>query len=123
MVSSVQVTNNFVENLEIINHFLQENDAEVAFDDLILHLDSIIDNLELFPEMGNNFFIKTSRSSVVNAKKRLIQNRLADLVLREYIFDDYIILYAMSTDKKNVYLLSIKHHRQLSYDFKDLWIE
>lgn len=36
--------------------------------------------------------------------------------LREYISGDYLVLYAVRGD--NLYLLSIKHHRQLSFDLK-----
>jgi hypothetical protein len=35
--------------------------------------------------------------------------------IREYILDEYLILYAIIGDV--VYLLSIRHHRQLSFDF------
>jgi hypothetical protein len=39
--------------------------------------------------------------------------------LREYISGDYLVLYAVRGD--DVYLLSIKHHRQLSFDLKEHW--
>lgn len=37
--------------------------------------------------------------------------------LRVYLHGDYLILYTATT----VYLLSIRHHRQLSFDFARLW--
>ena len=39
--------------------------------------------------------------------------------LREYVMAHYVLLYART--KGSVYLLSIRHHRQLSFDFQGLW--
>ncbi len=39
--------------------------------------------------------------------------------MREYISGDYLMLYAVRGD--DLYLLSIKHHRQLSFDLKGHW--
>ena len=39
--------------------------------------------------------------------------------LREFIVDDYIILYLVRRNR--LYFLAIKHHRQLSFDFRRLW--
>ena len=34
---------------------------------------------------------------------------------------DYLILYAEENKSSTVYLLSIRHHRQLSFDFARMW--
>jgi hypothetical protein len=34
---------------------------------------------------------------------------------------DYLILYVEENESSAVYLLSIRHHRQLSFDFARLW--
>jgi hypothetical protein len=39
--------------------------------------------------------------------------------LREYLHGDYLILYTLIGS--TVYLLSIRHHRQLSFAFARLW--
>jgi hypothetical protein len=39
--------------------------------------------------------------------------------IRELIVDDYLVLYLVRG--KDVVFLSIKHHRQLSYDLKAFW--
>ena len=39
--------------------------------------------------------------------------------IREYVLSHYLVLYAIT--ETTVYLLSIRHHRQLSFDFEDLW--
>ena len=40
--------------------------------------------------------------------------------LREFIADDYLILYLVRGER--IIFLSIKHHRQLSFDLKRFWI-
>ncbi len=39
--------------------------------------------------------------------------------LREYLHGDYLILYTLVGS--TVYLLSIRHHSQLSFAFEKLW--
>jgi hypothetical protein len=39
--------------------------------------------------------------------------------VREYVAGDYLNLYVVI--ERVVYLLSIKHHRQLSFDFDRFW--
>ena len=45
--------------------------------------------------------------------------------LREYLHGDYLMLYTVVDTPPDalpsVYLLSIRHHRQLSFDFARLW--
>ena len=41
--------------------------------------------------------------------------------LREYLHGDDLILYVMMDAERVVYLLSVRHHRQLSFDFARLW--
>lgn len=41
--------------------------------------------------------------------------------LREYLHGEYLVLYLVADDLATVYLLTIRHHRQLSFDFAGLW--
>jgi hypothetical protein len=41
--------------------------------------------------------------------------------LREYLHGDYLILYVPVDANATVYLLSVRHHRELSFDFIRLW--
>ena len=43
--------------------------------------------------------------------------------LREYLHGDYLMLYTVAdaTTQANATVLSIRHHRQLSFDFARLW--
>ena len=98
--------------------------APQVFDLLLNELtQTVIPNLQRFPEMGRSFFERSARSvEVVNGLGRLRQ-RLAELgpdgEIREYVTADHVILYAVITDV--IYLLSIRHQKQLSFDFESLW--
>ncbi|MDO9014236.1 MAG: type II toxin-antitoxin system RelE/ParE family toxin, partial [Polynucleobacter sp.] len=39
--------------------------------------------------------------------------------IREYVMSHYLLLYARLDS--TIYLISIRHHRQLSFDFQALW--
>jgi hypothetical protein len=58
---------------------------------------------------------------VTNEKLQKIIQKAQGSTIREYIFDQYIIIYAENRGKVN--LLSIKHHNQLSFDFYEHWID
>ncbi len=117
---SVKLTANFERNLEAIEAFLTEVRAPQAYDLLLDNLaDTVIPNLEQFPAMGRLFLERPAYSvEVANALARL-QLKLGDDELREYLFGDYLVLYAQFGEA--IHLLSIKHHRQLSFDFQSLW--
>lgn len=40
--------------------------------------------------------------------------------IREYIADDYLLLYAVRGPV--IFLLPIRHHHQLSFDLRDHWL-
>ncbi len=118
---TVRITQNFDKNLADIRRFLEEQQAPRTFQLLIEELfETVIPNLERFPEMGVDFLARAPQSAegmmrLVTLKQRLGRN----VSLREYISGDYLMLYALRGD--NIYLLSIKHHRQLSFNLKEHW--
>ncbi len=114
--ASVRVTANFEANLDQLEAFLLEADAASAYDALLAELErTVIPNLEKFPRMGRSFFDRGVGSVEAHAKIERLARRLGDGELREYLSGDYLLLYALM--QRTVYLLSIKHHRQLSFDF------
>ena len=121
---TVKLTTNFERNLEEIEAFLIEAGAPYAFDALLDELtDTVIPNLKSFPGMGRLFLERPVRSvEVANGVARLTK-KLGSLgkdgELREYVMTHYLLLYARI--KGTVYLLSIRHQRQLSFDFETLW--
>lgn len=121
---TVKLTGNFEHNLEEIEAFLIEAEAAFAFDALLDELtDTVIPNLERFPGMGRLFLERPIRSVEVANKIDRLTQQLATLdqdgELREYVMTHYLLLYLWT--KSSVYLLSIRHQRQLSFDFEALW--
>ena len=116
----VKVTVNFEANLGVLLAFLNEADARGTFDALLDRLlDTVIPNLERFPQMGQPFLSYPVLSVEAGEKIRKLKVRVGDGDLREYLTGEYVILYAVID--QTVYLLSIKHQRQLSFDFERLW--
>jgi plasmid stabilization system protein ParE len=117
---TIKLTANFERNLEAVAVFLAQAGAPLAYDLLLDELtDTLIPNLEQFPSMGRTFSERPVHSvEVVNALERL-QPKLRGGDLREYLFNDYLVLYARFDDV--VHLLALKHHRQLSFDFQMFW--
>lgn len=117
---SVKLTANFERNLVTIEQFLVEVGAPQAYDLLLDSLaDTVIPNLEQFPAMGRRFLERPVNSVEVANALAGLQSKLGEGELREYLFGDYLALYVQYGE--TVHLLSIKHHRQLSFDFQSLW--
>jgi len=118
----VKLADNFERNLADIERFLIEAEAPQAFDGLLDELlDTVIPNLEWFPNMGRPFLNRAVGSvEAMNALTALCAKLKALLAdpdgLREYVMDHYLVLYAQIDG--NIHVLSIKHHRQLSFDFE-----
>ena len=120
----VKLTVNFERNLEEAEAFLLEANAPQAFDALLDELtDTVIPNLERFPGMGRLFFERHTRSveasNGIDKLKRKLTAISKDGEIREYVMSNYLLLYARVD--ATIYLLSIRHHRQLSFDFQSLW--
>lgn len=123
-LATVKLTANFERNLLEMETFLVEAEAPHAFDALLDELtDTVIPNLERFPGLGRLFLARPARSvEVANGIARLtaqLGSIATDGELREYVMTHHLVLYARIKD--TVYLLSIRHQRQLSFDFQSLW--
>ena len=119
--AQVRGTPNFQQNLREIRRFLEEADAIDSFFALVHELrNTVIPNLQSFPDMGANFLEREAGSGEGRARRQRLKERVGSrATLREYIGGEYIILYAVKGPV--VRLLAIRHHRQLSYDFRDHW--
>ena len=121
---AVKLTANFERNLRDIEQFVADADQTNAFDVLLMELaETVIPNLERFPKIGSSLFNRPIRSiEVASASERVIHQLKAldpQGELREYMMTNYLVLYAQLRDA--IYLLSIRHHRQISFDFEGLW--
>ncbi len=121
---TVKLTRNFERNLDDIERFLEENDATSAFDLLLDELtDTVVPNLGSFPKMGRPFLDRPALSVEATSRVEKLRTQLEGLGsssdTHEYVLSHYLVLYAVI--ETTIYLLSIRHHRQLSFDFEDLW--
>ena len=117
----VELTASFLERLEAIEAFLVEADAGFAFDALVAELRStVIPNLSRFPRIGRRYLANPPQSAEALAQLAALPAGAPD-ALREYLHGDYLMLYEATEADATVYLLSIRHHRQLSFDFVKLW--
>ncbi len=121
----VKLASNFERNLADIERFLIDVEVPQAFDGLLNELlDTVIPNLERFPGMGRPFLNRAVGSVEATNALSALRNKLKAVLaepdgLREYVMDHYLVLCVQI--EGNVHLLSIKHHRQLSFDFEAHW--
>jgi plasmid stabilization system protein ParE len=117
----VELTASLLETLESIEAFLRVADAPHAYDDLLAALrDTVIPILRRFPRMGRRYLDQPPQSAEAITQLGLLPAGAADS-LRVLGSGDYQILYVEEKKNATVYLLSIRHHRQLSFDFARLW--
>ena len=113
----VELTATFLARLDAIEVFLAEADAAFAFDDLLARLrDTVVPNLRRFPKIDRRYLDDPPQSAEALAQLAALPAGAANL-LREYLHGDYLMLYAVMDDVGTVFLLSIRHHRQLAYAF------
>jgi hypothetical protein len=117
----VRATANFQRSLERIEAFLDSAQASTEFDAVVQRLvDDIVPTLGRYPELGADFLGRAPLST----DGRVLFAKVASLLgpassLRQLVTGDYILLYAVR--KEAVYLLAIRHHRELSFDFMGHW--
>lgn len=118
---TVELTGNFLVCLDSIADFLEGADAGFAYDDLLARLRAeLIPNLSRFPGMGRRYLDSPPRSVEGLGLLAALPPGAAD-ALRLTLLGDYLVLYVTDARKRTVTLLSIRHHRQLSFDFGRMW--
>lgn len=118
---SVLVTRNFDRSLAAIRDFLSATGAAAAFSDLVGRLASeVIPNLQRYPALGADFLARAPLSADgIALFEKVVKSAGPGSQVRQLIDGDYLILYLDQGD--TIYLLSIKHHRQLSFDLMGHW--
>lgn len=115
----VELTDSFIARLESIELFLTEANAPFAYDNLLAGLrKTVVPNLARFPLIGRRYVEQPPQSAEALEQLAKLPAGALDR-LRIYLHGDYLMLYAVFEEV--VYLLSIRHHRQLSFDFAGLW--
>jgi ParE toxin of type II toxin-antitoxin system, parDE len=117
----VELTASFLERLAAIEAFLTDADAAFAYDKLLAELRAtVIPNLRRFPRIGRRYLDQPPQSVEALAQLAALPAGAADR-LREYLHGDYLILYTVTSLPNLVHLLSVRHHRELSFQFARLW--
>lgn len=117
----VELTASFLERLDAIDAFLTEAGAVFAFDELLAELRAtVIPNLARFPRIGRRYLDHSPQSAEALTQLRALPAGTVN-ALREYLHGDYLLLYAAMEANEAVFLLSIRHHRQLTFDFAAHW--
>lgn len=117
----VELTASFLERLGATEAFLTEADAAWAFDDLLAELRAtVFPNLARFPRIGRRYLGNPPQSAEALAQFAALPAGAAS-ALREYLHGDYLMLYTAMDADLTVYLLSIRHHRELSFDLARIW--
>jgi hypothetical protein len=118
----IRFTENLAGNLRNVEAFWDENQYPQGFDRLVDELtDSVVPILKRHPRIGRNFLqrqtdsVETqSRLQKLGALLRTLDTDTQSAEVREYVMTDYLLLVALVSDM--IYLLAIKHHKQLSFD-------
>jgi len=120
-VVRVELTVAFLDRLAAIESFLTEADAASAYDRLLGELrTTVLPDLRRFPRIGRRYLDQSPQSAEALAQLAGLPAGAADR-LREYLHGDYLILYTVAAPGRLVHLLSIRHHRELSFQFARLW--
>jgi ParE toxin of type II toxin-antitoxin system, parDE len=117
--TTLRFTPNLEANLSHIEKYWADNQFPAGFDRLMAELlDTVIPNLENHPRFGRRFFERQAQTLQAQEKMQAVAAHLAkvaaDAELREYVMIDYTMLYALIAS--TIYLLAIKHHKQLVFD-------
>lgn len=122
----IRKTANYSANLDRIEDYWYTCQFPLGYDRLLTELaDTTLLNLCSHPRMGRNFLLRQTNSIETQTRLQKIQALLATLdtdtervEIREYVMTDYLLLYALAGGM--IYLLAIKHHKQLSFVLDDI---
>lgn len=118
----VRITDHFMACMATLETFLDEAGAQQAYDALLVQLQEVIvPNLEQHPQMGRALLQRPLHSIETTRKVEALRARHGNVDIREYITGDYLILYTHTDNVTD--LLSIRHHKQLSYELGMFWRE
>lgn len=111
----VRITPTFERSLDEALLFLLEKDAVAAAERLQQAvLDRMPGVLVNHPRLGRDLLARNLRTPEARQTHRQAVALLGKSTeLREYILDDYLVLYAIEDDC--IVLVSIRHHRQSSF--------
>jgi hypothetical protein len=117
----IRKTANYSANLDSIEAYWDTCQFPVGNDRLMTELaEAVMVHLQNHPRLGRNFLRRQTPSIETQSRQQKLEALLATLgtdtdhaEIREYVMTDYLLLYALVGAV--IYLLAIKHHKQLSF--------
>jgi hypothetical protein len=88
---------------------------------ILLFCLSVIPYLRRFRRIGRRYLGQPPQSTEALAQLAALPHGAAD-ALREYLHGDYLILCTLDATGMVVHRLSVRHHRELSFQFAGLWL-
>ena len=118
----IRFSASFLARLDDIERYWLDRNFSSGFDFLLEELsERVLPMLERNPRLGRRFMARLPGSVQAQALHDALLIRLAaqgaDADLREYVMDDYLILYMVAGQRLE--LLSVRHHKQLAFDLSD----
>lgn len=115
---TARFTNSFENNLTQIEAYWDNNQFPAGYDRLIEELiETTLPTLEQHPRLGRQFLDRSPQTEQAKKKMQSLSKQLiataTNAELREYVMTDYTVLYTLIAE--NIYLLAIKHHKQLGF--------
>ena len=118
----IVATDNYRGNLDSIEAYWEACLFLAGNGKLLTELDTTaLVHLRNHPRMGRNFFQRqpgsvdaATRAQKLDALLRTLGTDTERAEVREYVLTDYLLLYALAGQV--IYLLAIKHHKQLSFE-------
>ncbi len=115
-------TENFSSNLADTQEFLGADGAAYFAKFFERFVAEVVPNACRFPLSGRSFLERSIQTTQSESLAQKLKQKLQEGDdIRELIVDDYLVLYLVRGN--DIVFLSIKHHRQLSYDLKTFWRE
>jgi hypothetical protein len=109
----VALTPAFLDRLRTIRAFWEEAGAPGAYLDLLAVLEEqVIPNLRRFPVLGPPFLQQAPASSRAYLEAAPLGERRT---LRMLVVGSYLVLYLHDATEGTIYLLSVRHHRQVAF--------
>jgi len=82
--------------------------------------DVLPQRLAQLPHIGRAFVAQHPEAADVRSVWAAVCELLGqDIELREYVFGDYLVLYAIQGN--TLHLLTLRHHRQSGFHFDETW--
>jgi plasmid stabilization system protein ParE len=117
--------------MRVVLHGAYERSVDKAQDYLVLHYadaaarhllnrayDFLPDLLSRFPHIGRDFLARNPKIPETFAAWQKARELVGDdILLREHVLDEYLVLYA--TQRDTIHLLTLRHHSRSGFHFSE----